>query len=280
MGAVRNGACWARGSRGPARVTIARAAAAVAVGLGASLAGSAGPAPSATPATPATSTTATTPGASTTPSTSSTPTAPTTTSPSASTPTVPPLSPAATAAGLLDVRSIVPDAVIDLRYATANNFTRVQIYPTGARCLVHEAMRPGLVEAARRLRSAGAVLVFLDCYRPHDAQVRLWEVYPDPAWVARPGSNATSHEAARSVDVTLADAATGRLYDMGTEFDDFTPRATAYATAGLSPTQLAHRTLLREAMAAGGLPIYAGEWWHFDGPESKTPRPHLGVPVA
>ena len=51
---------------------------------------------------------------------------------------VPPVGPQARAAGLVDVRSVVPDAIVDLRYATANNFTGVQLYPAGARALVHE----------------------------------------------------------------------------------------------------------------------------------------------
>jgi D-alanyl-D-alanine dipeptidase len=185
---------------------------------------------------------------------------------------VPPVSPQAQAAGLIDVRSVVPDAVIDLRYATAANFVGVPLY-----CLVHESLAPGLTAAAAQLRAQGYRLVFWDCYRPHDVQVRMFTAVPDPAWVAKPGDYARSHEAARSVDVTLA--AGGRLVDMGTDFDDFSPRATAYATDGLSAQQQANRAILRNAMAAGGLAVYSGEWWHFDGPGAGTPRAILNVPV-
>jgi D-alanyl-D-alanine dipeptidase len=191
---------------------------------------------------------------------------------------VPPVSPQARAAGLVDVRTVVPDAVVDLRYATADNFTGVQLYPAGARCLVHESLAPGLATAAAELRRQGYTLVFWDCYRPHDVQVRMFEVVPDPAWVARPGEYARSHEAARSVDVTLA--AGGRLVDMGTGFDDFTPRATAYATEGVSAAAQANRAVLRNAMAAGRLAVYSGEWWHFDGPGAGEPRPILDVPIT
>ncbi len=59
-------------------------------------------------------------------------------------PPVPPVSDAARAAGLVDVRTVVPDAVIDLRYATPNNFVGVPMYPADARCLVHESMAQGL----------------------------------------------------------------------------------------------------------------------------------------
>ena len=188
-----------------------------------------------------------------------------------------PVSPQAAAAGLIDVRSVVPDAVVDLRYATGDNFVGVPLYPADARCLVHESLGPGLAAAAAALRAQGARLVFWDCYRPHSVQVRMFEAVPDPAWVAKPGQFSRSHESGRSVDVTIAEA--GRLVDMGTGFDDFSPRATAYATEGVSAQQHANRARLRTAMAAGGLQVYSGEWWHFDGPGAATPRPIVDVPV-
>jgi zinc D-Ala-D-Ala dipeptidase len=195
---------------------------------------------------------------------------------------VPPLSPEARAAGFVDVRSVVPNALIDLRYATTNNFTHVQLYPAGARCLVHESMASGLAAAAKAVASQGDVLVFWDCYRPHDVQVRMFDVVPNPAWVARPGSSARSHESGRSVDVTLADASEQCprcLVDMGTDFDDFSPRATAFATDGVSAAEHANRARLRDAMSTGGLSVYSGEWWHFDGPGAGVGRPILNVPV-
>ena len=184
----------------------------------------------------------------------------------------------AAAAGLVDVRSVVPDAIVDLRYATPDNFVGVPLYPSTARCLVHESLAPGLAAAAAVLRGQGFNLVFWDCYRPHQVQIAMFEAVPDPAWVAKPASYARSHEAARSVDVTLA--RWGRPVDMGTDFDDFSPRATAYATNGVSPQQQANRALLRNGMAAGGLTVYSGEWWHFDGPGAGVPRPILDVPVT
>jgi zinc D-Ala-D-Ala dipeptidase len=190
---------------------------------------------------------------------------------------VPPVSPQAAAAGFVDVRTVVPDAIVDLRYATADNFVGVPLYPADARCLVHESMAPGLAKAAESLRAQGEVLVFWDCYRPHDVQVRMFDAVPNPAWVAKPGPYARSHEAGRSVDVTIAEQ--GRLIDMGTDFDDFSSRAKAYATDGVSTAAQANRDRLRAAMADGGLAVYSGEWWHFDGPGAGVQRPILDVPV-
>lgn len=192
---------------------------------------------------------------------------------------VPPVSPEARSAGLIDVRTVVPDAGIDLRYATANNFVGIQLYPADARCLIHESLADGLRTAADALRRNGERLVFWDCYRPHEVQVRMFEAVPNPNWVARPSEFARSHESGRSVDVTLADLHYGQLVDMGTDFDDFTPRSLAYATEGVTPAQQANRARLRAAMEAGGLTVYSGEWWHFDGPGAKEPRPILDVPV-
>jgi D-alanyl-D-alanine dipeptidase len=202
---------------------------------------------------------------------------------------VPPLSAQAQAAGFVDVRSIVPSAVTDLRYATPDNFTGVPLYPADARCLVHESMAPGLAAAAAALRPQEEVLVFWDCYRPYDVQVQMFKAVPDPAWVARPGPYASSHEAGRSVDVTMA-SPQGQcsperqvgglcLIDMGTDFDDFSPRAKAFATEGVSPIAQANRARLRNAMNTGGLTVYSGEWWHFDGPGATVERPILAVPV-
>ena len=183
----------------------------------------------------------------------------------------------------------MPDAIIDLRYATSNNFVGVPLYPANARCLVHESMAAGLRTAAAQLRRQGDVLVFWDCYRPHPVQVRMFQIVPNPSWVARPGRYARSHEAGRSVDVTLARADTGLscaaaqrdhghcLLDMGTGFDDFTPRAYAFATEGISARARSNRAILRAAMNAGGLAVYSGEWWHFDGPGALVGRPFLDV---
>ena len=98
--------------------------------------------------------------------------------------------------------------------------------------------------AANQLRAQGNTLVFWDCYRPHDVQVRMFDVVPNPNWVARPTDYARSHEAGRSVDVTIAGL------DMGTGFDDFTPRSLSYATDGVTAAQQVYSSGLSTGHAA------------------------------
>ena len=227
-------------------------------------------------------------GCASTSESSAAPTPSTTTATAAAVPpvSVPPISAPARAAGFIDVRTAVPDALIDLRYATTNNFVGTRLYPAGARCLVHQSMRPGLVAAAAQLRRTGHRLVFWDCYRPHSAQQKMFEKVPNPAWVAAPGPYSRSHESGRSVDVTIATrratCPTSRvsgfcLVDMGTDFDSFTPTAQAFATNGVSASAQRSRAQLRTAMQAGGLSVYSGEWWHFDGPGASVSRPIIDV---
>ena len=93
----------------------------------------------------------------------------------------------------------------------------------------------------------------------------MYEAVPNPNWVARPGAFARSHEAGRSVDVTTAMSqhpwsvsTVPCLSDMGTDFDDFSPRSFAFATDGISTQQRANRERLRDAMSAGGLTVLLG----------------------
>ena len=67
---------------------------------------------------------------------------------------------------------------------------------------------------------------------------------------------------------------------MGTDFDDFTARANAFSTDDVSAAQQRNRAQLRDAMAAGGLQVYSGEWWHFDGPGAGVQRPIIDVPAV
>jgi zinc D-Ala-D-Ala dipeptidase len=67
---------------------------------------------------------------------------------------------------------------------------------------------------------------------------------------------------------------------MGTDFDDFSPRAHTFATDGVSSQARSNRSQLRTAMNSGGITVYSGEWWHFDGPGAAVQRPQLDAPLS
>lgn len=177
---------------------------------------------------------------------------------------------------LVDVSGAVPDAVLDLRYATERNVTGRALYPPGARCLLLRPVAERLARAAERLRARGFRLRLYDCYRPLSAQRELWRRYPRPGWVADPRTG-SHHNRGAAVDVGLATPEGGEV-ELPTPFDAFDPRAAAAATGGVTPAARRHRDLLRAAMQAEGFRASRREWWHFDAPEARG-APVLDVPL-
>jgi len=178
---------------------------------------------------------------------------------------------------LVDAAVAVPDAVLDLRYATSRNLAGRALYPPAARCLLLRPVAGRLARAAARLRARGFRLRLFDCYRPIAVQRELWRLVPRPGLVADPrrGSN---HNRAAAVDVGLAGPG-GEPVELPTDFDAFGPRARAGAAEGVTPAARRHRDLLRAAMEAEGFRVIRQEWWHFDAPEARG-APVLDVPLA
>ena len=163
---------------------------------------------------------------------------------------------------LVDVSDVDPRIVLDLRYATANNFIGRPLYPT-ARCLLRKSVARRLRRVQDRLVRLGLGLKVYDGYRPLSVQRKMWRVLPDPAYVANPAKG-SRHNRGAAVDVTLVDTE-GRELEMPTEFDDFTPAAHR-SCAGGTVAARRNRDLLTRAMEAEGFQGLETEWWHFDAP--------------
>jgi len=173
-----------------------------------------------------------------------------------------PISPAAPP-GLVDVSARLPDAVLDIRYATADNFVGRPLYPV-ARCLLLPGVADRLARAAAALRTQGYRLLIFDCYRPLSVQRELWKALPKRGYVADPATG-SHHNRAAAVDLSLA-GPTGAPVEMPTGYDAFGPKARAGATEGVSAAARRHRDQLRRAMTAAGFSVNPVEWWHFDAP--------------
>ena len=93
------------------------------------------------------------------------------------------------------------------------------------------------------------------------SQFRLWEICPDPVYVANPETGYSSHSRGNTVDVTLTDLA-GNAVEMPSGFDDFSPLADR-DYSDVPAEAAAHAQLLEEVMTACGFRPYSGEWWHF-----------------
>ena len=159
---------------------------------------------------------------------------------------------------LIEIAAAEYGVEIDLKYATADNFTGKPVYARAAAYL-HS-------DAAERLRRAvalavplGLTLRIFDAFRPSEAQWKLWEHTPDPMFLADPRKG-SPHSRGVAVDLTLVER--GRPLEMGTGFDDFTPRSW-HGDVTISPEAQRNRLLLLGLMSAAGWDFYSREWWHY-----------------
>ncbi|NTV60872.1 MAG: M15 family metallopeptidase [Chlorobiaceae bacterium] len=162
----------------------------------------------------------------------------------------------------VDIGELDRSIVLDIRYATPNNFTGQAVYPA-ARCLLRRDAALRLLRVQEKLAEKGYRLVVFDCYRPLSVQKRFWEILPDERYVADP-SKGSRHNRGAAVDVSLADSA-GRLLAMPTGYDDFSEKAHR-DWKGASPEALKNSAILETAMKAEGFEPFPAEWWHFDAP--------------
>lgn len=195
---------------------------------------------------------------------------------------------------LVDVEGLDARFVLDIRYATKDNFFGQRVYPE-ARCILVREAADMVVKAQAWLDAhhPGLRLLFKDCYRPNPIQHVLWDAVKGTKkarYVANPNTRTGSiHSYGAAVDLTLADAK-GKELDMGTPYDHLgrlaEPRhEEEYLASGkLTKQQVKNRRILRKAMrTGGGFKMIRNEWWHFNAAPSKVIRKkyrRLDVPFS
>lgn len=166
---------------------------------------------------------------------------------------------------LVDAAERVPGLVLDLRYATENNFLKRRLY-RAPRCLLRPGVAARLAAAQAALRPLGFGLKVFDCYRPFSVQKILWDAVPQRGLVAPPALGGSNHNRGAAVDASLV-RLDGSPVAMPTDFDDFSKTARINS---MLPTREAqrHREILQSAMTAAGFKLMFMEWWHFDDPDA------------
>lgn len=158
------------------------------------------------------------------------------------------------------IRDYIPTASQELFYATDRNFTGQVIYDFRDAYLRYGTVKK-LMAVSEDLEEMGLYLKIWDGFRPVSAQFRLWEVYPDPTYVANPNVGFSSHSRGNTVDLTLVDS-TGAELEMPTGFDDFSPKADR-DYGDCTETAAANAQILQLLMEKHGFQGYFGEWWHY-----------------
>lgn len=168
---------------------------------------------------------------------------------------------------MLELRSLIPGMLYDLRYATKDNFMNRRMYPqkTTTTFLRKDAAE-ALQKVQQELATKGYGLKIFDAYRPWSVTAKFWELVHDNRYVANP-SNGSWHNRGIAVDLTIINLETGKELDMGTGFDNFTD--TAHSTFTKLPADiLDNRKLFKTTMEKFGFKQLDTEWWHFYIPDA------------
>lgn len=162
---------------------------------------------------------------------------------------------------LINLEKYIKNVCLDIRYATNKNFTKQVIYNL-PRAFARQEVADALKMVQDSLAFYNLGIKIYDAYRPYEASLRFFEVYPDTNFVANPRYG-SRHNRGCAIDLTLVELKTGKEIPMPTEFDDFSEKANPNYK-NLSDTILKNRAFLFSIMNHFGFSYYPNEWWHFD----------------
>jgi D-alanyl-D-alanine dipeptidase len=162
---------------------------------------------------------------------------------------------------LVNLKKFIPTLLLDIRYATDNNFTGEKIY-TLARAYARRPVAEALKNAQEELAAEGLGVKVYDAYRPYKATVKFYEVYKDTTYVASP-YRGSRHNRGCALDITLVNLKTGEELKMPTPFDSF-KKAAWPSTPVKDPVIAANRARLIAVMKKHGFRVNSSEWWHYD----------------
>lgn len=168
---------------------------------------------------------------------------------------------------MVNLRKAIPSIVLDLKYATKNNFMHQKLYPPIRATYLRKPAAEALKLVVKELETQGLGIKIWDAYRPYAVTELMWEKIGDPRYVADP-SKGSGHNRGVSVDLTLINLSTGEELKMPTGFDNFSDTAHANFSS-LSPEILKNKGLLKTVMEKYGFIMLDTEWWHFYLPKSS-----------
>lgn len=162
---------------------------------------------------------------------------------------------------LVDLEKIIPDMVMDIRYATTNNFMKEKIY-TLSKAYARKPVAEALKKAQKEFKNMGLGIIMYDAYRPYKATVKFYELYHDTTYVASP-YRGSRHNRGCALDMSIVDLNTKKEVKMPTEFDSFKKEAWP-STPIADPEARKNRELIIKVMKNNGFKVNSSEWWHFD----------------
>lgn len=160
----------------------------------------------------------------------------------------------------VNIKSLSSDFVLDMKYATDDNFLKQAVYDC-PECFLRKSTAQALFNANEEFKKLGYKIKIFDCYRPLSVQKKMWKILPGTNYVANP-TKGSKHNRGAAVDITLVDL-NGNELDMGTPFDFFGKEA-HHTYTQLPDNVLKNRLLLKEIMNKHNFRSIYSEWWHYE----------------
>ena len=193
--------------------------------------------------------------------------------------------------GLVDIKSIDDEILVELKYSSTDNFVGEDMYGN-LECAYFESSFADRVVKAQQIlkrRCPNYTLLIYDAARPISVQRHMRKVVEGTQFegFVADGTKGGRHNYGVAVDLTIAHL-DGSPLDMGAGFDDFSEVASVKGTPdtddpatrsievyrdyvlglaerGIISLEAANnRILLIDVMLEAGLYPYRREWWHFE----------------
>lgn len=217
--------------------------------------------------------------------------------------------------GFVEIREVIPDIILDLRYATNHNFLGVKVDGYEAeKCYITKAAADSLAKVQAELRKFSLSLKIYDAYRPQRAVNNFvrWaknlsdtltkkEFYPtvDKSRLFIDGyiAEKSGHSRGSTVDLTIVPIplAEQPKYSKNNQCECYKPANERYKDNSLdmgtgfdcfnqlshtenpkiSSQERANRLLLKSLMERFGFKNLAEEWWHFTLKNEPFPKTYF-----
>ena len=193
--------------------------------------------------------------------------------------------------GMVDIQDLDPEILVDLKYASEDNFVGKNMYGDLKRAYLEKEFADRVVRAQKILkqRNPNYTLLIYDAARPISTQRALRKIVEDTEFerFVADGTRGGRHNFGVAVDLTIA-TTDGTALDMGADFDEFSkasyvkgtpdtsdPKSrtievyrsyaeSQVANGTLSRSAADNRILLMEVMCEAGFHPYRLEWWHYE----------------
>lgn len=178
-------------------------------------------------------------------------------------------------AGLTSLTELDPSIVVDVKYATPDNFTGKILYAESFGVFLQKDLAEAVVKANHRLQKLypSRRIVIFDAARPVSVQKKMYDLVKgtdQEPYIANPYGEFPGgfHNYGLAVDLSIIDLDKG-LLDMGTDYDSFSPLAHVgneremVIEGKISIDAYSNRMVLYSLMGEVGLLPHPNEWWHY-----------------